>query len=40
MADIIYVLVTLVFFAICWTFVRGCERIVRSAEDEPAEVSP
>jgi hypothetical protein len=34
MADVIFVLVTLAFFALCWLFVRGCERLVDSA-DEP-----
>jgi hypothetical protein len=28
MADVIFVLVTLAFFALCWLFVRGCERLM------------
>ena len=41
MADVIFVLVTLAFFALCGLFVRGCERLVGST-DEPAstEVAP
>ena len=40
MADIVFVLVTLAFFAVTWAFVRGCERILKGADEaEPAEVS-
>jgi hypothetical protein len=40
MADIVFVLVTLAFFAICWAFVRGCERILRSGDEEATELAP
>ncbi|MGH9037456.1 MAG: hypothetical protein ACRD0O_17000 [Acidimicrobiia bacterium] len=32
MADVVFVLATLGFFAACVLYVRGCERIVASAE--------
>ena len=45
MADVVYVVVIIGFFALCAAFVVGCERIVRSDGDsaEPAsstEVMP
>lgn len=33
MADIIFVLITVAFFAICVLYIRGCERILRGAEE-------
>jgi hypothetical protein len=33
MADIVFVAVTLAFFAICVAYVRGLDRIVRGAEE-------
>jgi hypothetical protein len=36
MGDIVFIVVTLVFFAFCWMYVRGCERIIEgSSEEEP-----
>jgi len=32
MADVIFVLVVLAFFALCVLYVRGCERIIRDGE--------
>lgn len=32
MADLIYVLIVVAFFAVSVLYVRGCERIVRSSE--------
>ncbi len=32
MADVIFVLVILAFFALCVLYVRGCERIIRDGE--------
>jgi hypothetical protein len=36
MADVAFVVVIVGFFALCAAFVRGCDRIVRSDDDEPA----
>jgi len=33
MADVVFVLITLAFFAICVLYVRGLDRLVQSAED-------
>lgn len=39
MADVVFVVVTLGFFAACALYVRGCERIVATAEERgPTEV--
>ena len=32
MADIVFVAITLAFFAVCVAYVRGLDRIVRAAE--------
>ena len=43
MADIVYVVVIIGFFALCAAFVRSCDRIVRSDDDgsaDAAEVAP
>jgi hypothetical protein len=34
MADLIFIALTLAFFAICVLYVRGCDRIVASADDD------
>jgi hypothetical protein len=41
MADVAFVAVIIGFFALCASFVRGCDRIVRSDDDEsdPAEAT-
>ena len=41
MADIIFIALTLAFFALCVAYVRGLDRIVRAAEeaDEVHEVA-
>ena len=33
MADIVFVVIVIGFFALCAAFVKGCDRIVRSGED-------
>ncbi len=33
MADILFILITVAFFALCVGYVRGLDRIVRAAED-------
>ncbi|MET1002938.1 MAG: hypothetical protein ABWZ15_14095 [Acidimicrobiia bacterium] len=42
MGDIVFVLASIAFFALCVLYVRGCELIVRSGEESPeaAEVTP
>ena len=42
MGDIVFVLVSIAFFALCALYVRGCELIVRSSEEslEPTEATP
>lgn len=40
MADIAFVVVIIAFFALCAAFVYGCDRIVRSDDDDtPVEVT-
>ena len=34
MADIVFIGVTLAFFAICVLYVHGCDRIISSADDD------
>jgi hypothetical protein len=34
MADVVFVAVTIAFFALCVLYVRGLDRLMRSAEDE------
>jgi hypothetical protein len=36
MADLAFVVLIIGFFALCALFVRGCDRIVRSDDDESA----
>lgn len=36
MADIVFIAVTLAFFALCAAYVRGLDRIVRAAEEADA----
>ena len=31
MLDVVFVILTVAFFAVCWVYVRGCERIARGA---------
>ena len=35
MGDIVFVIVTIAFFALCLLYVRGCELLVRSGEESP-----
>jgi hypothetical protein len=35
-ADVIFIVVTLAFFALCVAYVRGLDRIVRAAEEADA----
>jgi hypothetical protein len=37
MGDIVFIVVTLAFFALCWLYIRGCERIIKSSGEEVAE---
>ncbi len=40
MADVVFIVATLGFFAACALYVRGCARIVASAEERgPTEVA-
>jgi hypothetical protein len=39
MADVAFVLVIIGFFTLCVAFVRGCDRIVRGDDGEPAAAS-
>jgi hypothetical protein len=39
MADIVLVIVILAFFALCAALVVGCDRIVRSGDDDSQPVS-
>ena len=34
MADVVFVALTLAFFAICVLYVYGCDRIISSADDD------
>ena len=36
MADIVFIAVAIAFFALCIAYVRGLDRIVRSAEEADA----
>ena len=36
MADIVFIAMTLAFFAICVAYVRGLDRLVRSSEEAEA----
>jgi hypothetical protein len=36
MADLVFVAITLAFFALCVGYVRGLDRLVRSAEEGEA----
>jgi len=36
MADIVFIVVTLAFFALCVAYVRGLDRMVRAAEEAEA----
>lgn len=40
MADFAFVIVIIAFFALCAALVRGCDRIVRSDDDDtPVEIT-
>jgi hypothetical protein len=34
MADIVFVVIALAFFGLCVLYVRACDRLVRSTEEE------
>ncbi len=34
MADVVFIALLVAFFAICVLYVRGCERIIASADDD------
>jgi hypothetical protein len=38
MGDIIFVIASLAFFALCWLYVRGCERLIGESDDAPENV--
>jgi hypothetical protein len=42
MADVVFVAVTIAFFALCVVYVRGLDHLVRSADDadQAGEVTP
>lgn len=40
MADLVFILVIIGFFALCGAFVVGCDRIVRADRDGPALLAP
>ncbi len=42
MADVVFVALTIAFFALCALYVRGLDRLVRSAEDadQAGEATP
>ena len=42
MADVVFIAVTIAFFALCVLYVRGLDRLVRSADDadQAEEVTP
>ena len=42
MADVVFIAAAVAFFALCVLYVRGLDRLVRSAEDEDhaGEVNP
>ena len=42
MADVVFVAVTIAFFALCVLYVRGLDRLVRSSEDgdQARDVAP
>ena len=42
MADVVFVALTIAFFALCALYVRGLDRLVRSAEDadQSGEATP
>lgn len=39
MADIVFIIVVIAFFAVCAALVAGCDRIVRSGDDGSQPVS-
>jgi hypothetical protein len=38
MADLVFIVLTVVFFAICVLYVYGCDRIISSADDDSSEL--
>jgi hypothetical protein len=40
MADLIFVALTVAFFALCVAYVRGCDRIVESGSQPAEEAAP
>lgn len=39
MADVVFILIVVAFFALCVAYVRGCERLIAAADDAPENVS-
>jgi hypothetical protein len=37
MSDLIFVALTVAFFALCVAYIRGCDRIVESGAKQPTE---
>ena len=40
MADLIFVALTVAFFALCVAYIRGCDRIVESGRQQEDEAAP
>ena len=40
MADVVYLVAIAAFLALCVAYVRGCERIIASADDDSQATSP
>ena len=39
MADVAYIALTIAFLALCVLYVRGCERMIASSDDDSAEAT-
>lgn len=39
MADVVYLVVLVAFLSACVAYVRGCERIIASADDDSQEAT-
>jgi hypothetical protein len=41
MGDVVFIVLTIAFFAICVAYVYGCDRIISSADDDstPADLT-
>jgi hypothetical protein len=39
MADLLFIAIAAVFFGLCVLYVRGCERLIASADDDSAHAA-